>query len=124
MRRTLAVLLALAVLAVAGFIYYAIDPASSPLFPRCGFLTLTGYKCPGCGSQRAIHALLGGQVVEAFKYNAMLFIATPWLLLCLYAEAQRTRNPQRYARLHSSTLIWIFLAMVVVWWVLRNLCGW
>lgn len=124
MRRTLVVLLAIAVILVFGVIYYALDPTSSPLFPQCGLLTLTGYKCPGCGSQRAIHALLNGDVVAAFKHNAMLFIATPWLLLCFYAETQRKRNPRRYAQLHCSTLIWLFLAMVLIWWLLRNIFNW
>ena len=124
MRRTLIVILAIAALMVFGFIYYAVDPTSSALFPQCGFLTLTGYKCPGCGSQRAIHALLNGDVATAFRYNAMLFIAVPWILLCLFAETQRVRNPRLYARLHPPVLIWLFLAMLLAWWLLRNIFNW
>ena len=124
MRRTLIVILAIAALMVFGFIYYAVDPSSSALFPQCGFLSLTGYKCPGCGSQRAIHALLNGDVATAFRYNAMLFIAVPWILLCLFAETQRVRNPRLYARLHPSVLIWLFLAMLLAWWLLRNIFNW
>ena len=124
MRRSLIILLVIAALLVFGFIYYALDPTQSGLFPRCGFLTLTGYKCPGCGSQRAIHALLHGYVVAAFKYNALLFISVPWLALCFYAESQRTRNPRLYVRLNAPLLIWLFLAMVLLWWLLRNIFNW
>jgi len=124
MRRMLVVLLAIAVLLVLGTIYYAIDPVSSAWFPQCSFLKLTGYKCPGCGSQRAIHALLGGDVAAAFKFNAMLFISIPWLLVCICAEAQRVRNPRLYARLHSEALIWLFLIAVLLWWLLRNIFNW
>ena len=124
MRRTLIVILAIAALMVFGFIYYAVDPTSSALFPQCGFLTLTGYKCPGCGSQRAIHALLNGDVAAAFRHNAMLFIAVPWILLCLFAETQRVRHPRLYARLHPPVLIWLFLAMLLAWWLLRNIFNW
>ena len=124
MRRTLVIILAIAALLVFGFIYYALDPSSSAAFPSCGFLTLTGYKCPGCGSQRAIHALLNGDVAAAFHYNAMLFIAAPWILLCLFAETQRVRNPRLYARLHPSLLIWLFLATILAWWLLRNIFNW
>jgi hypothetical protein len=124
MRRTLVIILAIAVLLVFGFIYYALDPSSSAAFPKCVFLTLTGYKCPGCGSQRAIHALLNGNVAAAFRYNAMLFIAAPWILLCLFAETQRVRNPRLYARLHPSLLIWLFLAILLAWWLLRNIFNW
>lgn len=124
MRRSLIILLVVAVLLVLGFIYYALDPSSSGIFPQCTFLSLTGYKCPGCGSQRAIHALLHGDVVSAFKFNALLLVAIPWIALCLYAESQRTRNPRLYARLNAPLLIWLFLAAMLLWWLLRNIFDW
>lgn len=124
MRRSLIIILVIAALVVFGFIYYALDPSSSSAFPRCTFLSLTGYKCPGCGSQRAVHALLHGNVAEAFRYNAMLLIAVPWIILCLFAESQRVRNPRLYARLNAPLLVWLFLAMVLIWWLLRNIFNW
>ena len=124
MRRSLSIILVAAVLLVFGFIYYALDPSASTLFPRCPFLSFTGYKCPGCGSQRAIHALLHGDVVTAFRHNAMFVLAVPRIALCLYAEIRRTRNPQLYARLNAPLLIWLFLAMVLMWWLLRNIFNW
>ena len=124
MRRSLIIILVIAALMVFGFIYYALDPSSSTMFPRCTFLSLTGYKCPGCGSQRAIHALLHGDVVAAFKFNALMMVSIPWLALCFFAESQRVRNPRLYARLNSPLLIWIFLAMVLGWWLLRNIFNW
>ena len=124
MRRSLIIILAVAALLVFGFIYYALDPSQSSVFPRCTFLTLTGYKCPGCGSQRAIHALMHGDIAGAFRFNALLLISIPWITLCLYAEAQRTRNPRLYARLNSPLLIWLFLVMVLLWWLLRNIFNW
>ena len=124
MRRSLVIVLVLAALLVFGVVYFALDPSTSGLFPRCTFLSLTGYKCPGCGTQRAIHALLHGDVAGAFKYNALLLVAIPWIALCLYAESRRLRNPRLYARLNAPLLIWLFLAMVLLWWLLRNIFNW
>lgn len=124
MRRSLVIVLVIAALMVLGFIYYALDPSASSVFPRCAFLSLTGYKCPGCGSQRAIHALLHGDVAGAFRFNALLLIAVPWIALCLFAEGQRVRNPRLYARLNAPLLIWLFLALVLIWWLLRNIFNW
>ena len=124
MRRSLIIILVVAALLVFGFIYYAIDPSTSTVFPRCSFLSLTGYKCPGCGSQRAIHALMHGDVVGAFKYNPLLLIAIPWIALCLYGETQRKCNPRLYARINAPLLMWIFLVLVVLWWLLRNIFNW
>lgn len=124
MRRSLIIVAVIAGLMLFGIIYYALDPSSSAVFPRCTFLELTGYKCPGCGSQRAIHALLHGDVAAAFGYNALLLIAIPWVALCLFAESQRVRNPRLYARLNAPRLIWLFLVMVLLWWLLRNVFNW
>ena len=124
MRRSLIIILVLAALLVLGVVYFALDPSTSGIFPRCVFLSMTGYKCPGCGSQRAIHALLHGDVIGALWYNAFLLIAIPWIALCLFAESRRVRNPRQYARLNSPLLIWLFLAMLLLWWLLRNIFNW
>ena len=124
MRRSLIIVLIVVVLLLFGFIYYAVDPSASTIFPQCTFLQFTGYKCPGCGSQRAFHALLHGDIGAAFRYNAMLIIAIPWIALCLYAESRRTRNPRLYVRLNAPLLIWLFLVMVLLWWLLRNIFNW
>ncbi len=124
MRRSLVIVLAVAVLMLLGIIYYALDPSQSGVFPRCTFLSFTGYKCPGCGSQRAIHALLHGDVAAAFKFNALLLISIPWIGLCLFAEGVRLRYPRFYDRVNAPLLIWLYLAMVLVWWLLRNIFNW
>lgn len=124
MRRTLVITVVLALLLLLGFVYYGLDPASSGVFPQCMFMKLTGYKCPGCGSQRAIHALLHGDVAGAFKFNAMLLISIPWITLCLFAEAQRTRRPQLYDRLNAPLITWFFMIAVLLWWLLRNIFDW
>ncbi|MBQ7204997.1 MAG: DUF2752 domain-containing protein [Muribaculaceae bacterium] len=124
MRRSLILVIAITLLLVFGFIYYALDPSTSGAFPQCFFLSLTGYKCPGCGIQRAIHALLHGDVAGAFRYNAFLMVAIPWIALCLFAESRRTRNPRLYARLNPELLMWLLLAAVLIWWILRNIFDW
>lgn len=124
MRRSLLLVVAGLVMLVLGFIYYALDPSTSDAFPRCSFLSLTGYKCPGCGGQRAVHALLNGDVAGAFRFNALLMIAVPWMGLCLFAEGRRTRNPRLYARLNPELLMSLFLALTLSWWLLRNIFDW
>lgn len=125
MRRTILIIVIAAVALLSiGAVYYALDPSTTSAFPRCTFLQLTGYKCPGCGSQRAIHALLHGDVAAAFKYNAILFIFVPWIVLCLYTEVQRKRNPRLYARMHAPVLLWALLIILLLWWLLRNIFGW
>ena len=124
MRRSLIIVAVLALLLVIGFIYYALDPTTSGIFPRCPFLTLTGYKCPGCGSQRAFHALLNGEVAAAFRYNAMLFISVPCVALLLLIESLRTSKPRLYLRINTPLLSGAFLALILGWWLMRNIFDW
>ena len=114
----------LGLLVCAGVVLYAYNPATATFFPRCPFLVLTGLKCPGCGSQRGLHALLHGDVPLAFHYNALMVLSLPLIFLLLYAEACRTKRPAFYARVHRSVYIWIYFAAVIVWSVARNVFGW
>ncbi|MEA2162834.1 MAG: hypothetical protein QOK37_961 [Thermoanaerobaculia bacterium] len=107
--RTLGVLAA--VVAAGGLaILYRFDPETVHFFPRCVFHQLTGLQCPGCGTTRALHHLLHGDVAGAFHYNAMLFVVAPF-----GAIASTSR---RFAT-HPITG-WSAVIVTVVWWVGRN----
>jgi len=80
------IILPIVVLIIFVIIYKTYNPVYVDLFPKCPFLTLTGYKCPGCGSQRAIHYLLNFDVINASKYNILLVISIPYLILGYYFE--------------------------------------
>ena len=101
----------LSVLAIGVAILYRFDPATAHFYPRCVFHALTGLQCPGCGTTRALHHLLHGDVAGAFHLNAMLFVAVPFGAV---ASASR-----RFAT-HPLTG-WGALAVTVVWWIARNL---
>ena len=123
-RRSVIAMLAVAAVVVAGVVIYStFDPSASRWFPRCPFLRLTGLKCPGCGTQRAIHALLHGDVLSALHFNALLPVSIPLLLLYGYAELVRTRKPRFYNRVNSVTAILAVLIVVIVWWIVRNIFG-
>ncbi|MDE6271311.1 MAG: DUF2752 domain-containing protein [Muribaculaceae bacterium] len=112
-------LAAAAIVAVAALCvyYYKWEPGAWPA-PRCTLRMLTGYDCPGCGSQRAFHALLHGRVAEAWGFNAGVFFAIP-LAVCYFAV---DRMPRRVSAVlqHPVFIIGIALA-IVAWWVGRNI---
>src|SRR5260370_29918651 len=99
------------VLAAGAVILYRFDPATVHFFPRCVFHALTGLQCPGCGTTRALHHLLHGDVAGAFRLNAMLFFVAPFGVT---AAASR-----RFAT-HPLTG-WVALGVTAGWWILRNL---
>lgn len=104
------------------YIYSTFDPsADGSLFPRCTFKTLTGLDCPGCGSQRAIHALLHGHVVEALRLNALFVIELPLLLLLALTSLFTDRFHRLRRILVSRTFILILLATIIGFTIVRNL---
>lgn len=108
----------IAVALLAG--YYAMGPESGA-YPRCMFLQLTGWQCPGCGSQRAFHALLHGQLSQAWHYNAILFFEIPLVILLLAVSRYRHRFAKLHNFLNSRTIILTILVTIIGWTVLRNL---
>ena len=125
MRRKWWIIGAVAVIVIAGIaIYSTFDPSTVRFFPRCTFLTLTGLKCPGCGTQRAIHALLHGNFLEAVRFNAMMVASVPLLALYGYAEIVRKSKPRFYNKVKSTPIILTIFGLVVLWWILRNVFGW
>ncbi len=105
-------------------VYFSFNPANSALFPKCPFFYFTEFKCPGCGSQRAVHALLNLDFFTAFGYNALLIVSIPIIIILGYAEINRVRKPRFYLKLHSTKFIWGYFIVVIIWWIFRNIFNW
>ena len=119
--RYLLIVLALVVAAVG---YKYLDPSVVPIFPRCPFRLLTGYLCPGCGSQRAIHHLLNLDLAAAWQMNPLFVIALPYLALALLLQPLAHRSP-RCARLRDLLVGYrasvVILVVILLFWVGRNI---
>ena len=122
-KKTTVFILAVIAVVVLVLVYALLDPASLP-FPRCPFFAFTGFKCPGCGSQRALHQLLGLHLGEAFHYNAALIACIPLLAFLITADIFKSRLPRLYNASRHPALGWTVLAAILAWWLLRNVFGW
>lgn len=118
------VIVGILLLIVAVYVYSAFDPSVNAWFPKCPFFVLTGLKCPGCGSQRAVHSLLHGDVGGAFAYNAMLVLSLPLVAFLIYVECMRTRKPQLYSRVHNPWVPIIVAILFLAWAIGRNIWNW
>lgn len=112
----------IAVLFVLGIaLLFFFDPASSPIFPPCLFHLLTGLWCPGCGSGRALHALVHFDILGALDLNPLMVISLPFLG---YAAASRAllylRGKGLPRMLAAPFWGWLVLVVIIVYWVLRN----
>jgi hypothetical protein len=108
-------------LAGLGFAYKKFDPAKHS-FPACPFLKVTGYKCPGCGSQRAIHHLLNGDIKQAFYLNPLLILAIPYILVGWILDFSKLSGAGLKFRntFYGQKAIMVVLIIIVGFWVGRN----
>ena len=101
---------------------YAVDPAQSAAAPKCLIKQATGYSCPGCGLQRAAHALLHGHVWQAIQFNFFFLLAVPYILALVVSDlilkGERQRRWQRIT--HNRWLVIGYVVAYFAWWIVRN----
>ncbi|MDX1462453.1 MAG: DUF2752 domain-containing protein [Marinirhabdus sp.] len=104
-------------------VYFSFNPLEHTFFLQCPFHSLTGYYCPGCGSQRAIHQLLHGDLYLAFSYNPFMVLSLP---LIAYGIGTKLYNyifqaQHRVQLFYKNWFIYGYFAIAVLYWILRNL---
>lgn len=117
---SIGVWLAVAAVVTVGLLYFLFDPAESALAPKCVFHALTGWDCPGCGSQRMLHALLHGDMAGAWHANPFLLCAMPLLILLAFATLYRKRWPRLYRTVNSMPVIIAVSVAIIAWTIVRN----
>ena len=117
LRATLLIAAAVALIAVYMFLVEL-----TGFMPRCPIKMITGFDCPGCGSQRALHALLAGDISGCVRHNFLLPFTAAYLTVCalhwIYPAGRRLTA--LYSRLTSSAALLGVLAVTVVWTIARN----
>src|SRR5690242_11286080 len=75
-----------------GVLFY-FDPSRYHFYPLCIFHQTTGWLCPGCGSLRACHQLLHGNLSAAFYLNPLFVLSLPSFALGLLVYRVRKTDP-------------------------------
>lgn len=117
-------LILLLLIAVGGIVVYTLfDPTRHAWMPQCPFRLLTGWNCPACGLQRALHALLHGRFQEAFSYNYFFIVSIPYLIALLIAEVlkQRHRGQDFIRAVEHPFIARTYIVFFIVWGIVRNL---
>ena len=100
------------VLALLGFSYLVISYLGFGI--SCPIHSLTGFFCPGCGSTRAVKALISGDITLAFHNNALLLLSPAFLAIGLAIEKYSQRRMWLYLFIATVFIV------VVTFTVIRN----
>jgi len=111
-------LLALGAFTTVLAILFFVDPRTARFAPVCPLHFTTGLHCPGCGTGRALHALVHGDLARAIRLNVLAVAAIPVFL------ALAARAALRPAERLPVPPLWLRIAvyvLLVTFFVARNL---
>jgi hypothetical protein len=113
---------AVAALTAAALLLRVFDPATAGIFPPCPVRYLTGWYCPGCGSLRAIHQLLEGNLRAAWAMNPLTVILLPFLTYGLTSYALYEVRGRGLPRIFLPA-VWIraLCLAIILFGIVRNL---
>ena len=109
------------VLAAAGLVFVgAIDPNTPGHFPTCPLLEFTGTYCVGCGTLRALHALVHLDFSGFIHMNPALAAVIPYVALSWASWLRRTITGRPRTWLAPAWVIRAVLVLILAYWVIRN----
>src|SRR5690554_6103321 len=109
---------------ILAILYRTYNPNGNVYFPKCPFKEFTGLKCPGCGSQRAVHYLLNFDIFNAIKENVILVLSIPYILTGLVFDSLKKPNENllKWRKiLFGRKAIFVILSIIIAFWILRNI---
>ena len=98
----------------AGILLFLHDPSSTSFFVPCLFRQLTGFYCAGCGSLRALHHILHGDIPRAWKMNPLLVAFLPFFGVLVLVPRIR----------YSRWIPAVVAVVVIAYTILRNVPAW
>jgi hypothetical protein len=120
--RATALIFVISAVCTGTYIIYRVNPAESAWFPPCPFHALTGLYCPGCGSGRALHHLLHGEVPAALALNPLMVVLLPVMIVWALINSL----PSLFARIYTRVAplgrwAWVVPAVLALYWIARNI---
>jgi hypothetical protein len=108
---------------LAAAVLFWFDPCRYHFYPICFFHRTTGLLCAGCGALRALHQLLHGHLITAFRYNPLVILSLPLISALLVRYAVQTARNRPTSLGVRPFWWWLGLALLIAFSFLRNLPG-
>lgn len=105
-------------------LYYKYNPADKNWhFPSCPTWTIFHIYCPGCGTQRAIHYLLHGELQKAFRYNPLLVCISPLMMILVAQYLYESFSGKRWyiPIFNNAVFLYAVFFLFLAYFIVRNL---
>jgi hypothetical protein len=104
-------------------ILYRFNPASSSgIYPPSLVREWGGFYCPGCGTFRALHQFLHGNLYAAFALNPLLTVCLPYIIYWFVAVSLKI-----YSNINLPIVVFrernlkLLVLTIVVYGIMRNI---
>lgn len=89
----------------------------------CVFKEITGFYCPGCGITRCLLAFLNLNFYQAFRYNPLVFLMLPFLLVYISYKIYLyvTEKEDKIIKKIPNYIWYILLFITILFGILRNI---
>ncbi len=99
---------------------HVVPPYEPGSYPTCPSLALTGHYCPGCGSLRALSSVSSLDLAGAWDMNPLAVVMLPVLAGYWLGWVRRAATGRPRTWLAPPWVLWALLALILVYWVARN----
>lgn len=108
---------------MSGVVLYYLNPTQYWFMPKCPFKLITGFSCPGCGIQRAVHAILHGEFAEGIKYNYYLSYSGPYAMAFIIEWMMPIGKAREKLSnvIENKYVVNFYILSFTIWLVLRNI---
>ena len=110
------------VLFVVAVVYYFLYINFPKFVIKCLFKEITGFKCPGCGITRMLVNFINFNLLDGFKYNMFLAITLPYVIYVIVYSCYVYVKDKR-ANKFFNVSCYIYVGMLIVWGIIRNIVG-
>ena len=116
-------LVTLTLVSVCGItVLLCFPPDRYAFYPRCPVYTYLHLQCPGCGTTRALAALLHGHLIDALRFNPLTILIAPVALLYIADHLRRQCKAETTAWPYPPAYaIYGLLAITTLFGIFRNL---
>lgn len=106
-----------------GLILFWVNPETIRIYIPCLINKYTGLYCPGCGATRALHHLLHGRFLWAFRYNPLFVIGLVGIaVLSLNRVLFRVTGIAIFPKVNmNARWLWIITVIAIIFGILRNI---
>ncbi|TWO31471.1 DUF2752 domain-containing protein [Seonamhaeicola sediminis] len=120
-KKSLIILMVIGVIIILS-LFFLYNPLENSLFPKCPLYAFTGTYCPGCGSQRAIHQILNGNIITGLRHNFLIVLLVLIIIYDLFIKFLNVLLKRKFSNLlHKPAITISLLVVILLYWVLRNI---